>query len=78
MQTNQEWLESRKSSTEIPKLLKSQWWQWPVSAWDETDPRDISAFIDRATEVRETLLPMPELRMTANELIAGLAKPAEA
>lgn len=61
----------------IEKLVESQWWQWPVSAWDETDPRDISAFIDRATEVRETLLPMPELRMTANELIAGLAKPAE-
>ena len=62
----------------IERLVESQWWKWPVSAWDETDPRDISAFIDRATEVRQTLLPMPEVRMTANELIAGLAKTPEA
>lgn len=62
----------------IERLLETQWWAWPVSAWDEADPRDIFAFLDRAAEVRETLSPMPEVRLSANALIGGLSKAPEA
>jgi acetyltransferase-like isoleucine patch superfamily enzyme len=56
------------------RLLASRWWDWPVSAWDETDPRDIAAFLDRVAAVRD-LPPMPEARSTARALIAALPRP---
>lgn len=62
----------RFSETIIEKLLASQWWNWSVSAWDEIDPRDISAFLSRSEIVRETLLPMVEVRTTARKLISSL------
>jgi acetyltransferase-like isoleucine patch superfamily enzyme len=62
----------RFSETIIEKLLESEWWTWAVAAWDEIDPRDISAFLGRAEIVRETLLPMTEVRMTANKLISSM------
>ncbi len=57
----------------ITRLLASQWWQWPVSAWDAIDPRDVAAFLDHAAGVRETLPPMAESRTSARELITRLA-----
>ncbi len=56
----------------IERLLRSQWWNWPVTAWDQTDPSDVSAFLDRSDTVRETLPPLIEDRMTARKLISEM------
>ncbi len=60
----------------VERLLSSMWWNWPVNAWDETDPRDVSAFLDRAATVRETFPPMIEDRMTARKLLTQMANGA--
>ncbi len=52
----------------INRLLTSKWWTWPVDAWDDIDPRDISAFLDHADVLRETRPTLPENRMTIKDI----------
>ncbi len=30
----------------VKNLLQSHWWRWPVSCWDDIDPRSVSALLD--------------------------------
>lgn len=57
----------------IERLLKSQWWQWPLSAWDEVDPRDIGAFLDHAEVVAASQPRQPEARIAARQLLGDWA-----
>lgn len=57
----------------IERLLKSQWWHWPLSAWDEVDPRDIGAFLDHAEMVAASQPRQPEARTTARQLLGDWA-----
>lgn len=54
----------------VARLIASNWWEWPVSAWDDTDPRAIDAFLDRVEQVFETVPRLPEVRFTPGQLIA--------
>lgn len=54
------------------RLLTSRWWDWPVSAWDETDPRIVDAFLERAAEVREMLPCLLEVRFTPKQLLNSI------
>ena len=59
----------------IERLLAARWWDWPLAAWDNTDPRDIPAILGRAAELAQTAPPMPERRMTLAEALAD-SRPA--
>jgi acetyltransferase-like isoleucine patch superfamily enzyme len=54
----------------VERLLAARWWDWPLSAWDSTDTRDIPAVLDRAAELAQTVPPMPEHRMTLAQALA--------
>lgn len=55
----------------VARLIASAWWEWPVSAWDGTDPRAIDAFLDHADKLRETLPPLAEERFKPAQLITA-------
>ncbi|MDP2084276.1 MAG: CatB-related O-acetyltransferase [Gemmobacter sp.] len=62
-------LRSRFSDALIERLLASRWWDWPVAAWDATDPRDVQALLDHAASLPGTLAPLPETRFTITEAL---------
>ena len=62
-------IRQRFSDDIAERLLKSNWWEWPVTAWDDLDPRAIAAFLDQADVLRETRPRMPEARFTPAQLI---------
>ena len=64
-------IRQRFSDETVARLLASAWWDWPVSVWDDTDPRCIEAFLARADVLRETVPRLPEQRFTAHQVIAS-------
>ena len=57
------------------RLLESRWWDWPLEVWDRADPANPAAFLDHVAQVRDTVPPMPERRMTARALLGALSAP---
>jgi acetyltransferase-like isoleucine patch superfamily enzyme len=60
----------RFDAATIDRLLASRWWDWPLSAWDGTDIRDIPAVLARAAELADTVPPLAEHRMTLAQALA--------
>lgn len=68
----------RFEASVIERLLKSEWWHWPLSTWDGVDPRDIDAFLDHAEAIAVSAPRLPEARVTARQLLNAWSSEAGA
>lgn len=57
----------------IERLLASEWWHWPLVAWDAVDPRDIGAFLEQAEAMAGAVPVLAETRLTARQLLSRAA-----
>ena len=60
----------RFSENTVERLLASEWWEWPLSTWDDVDPRSIEAFLDHHQAIKTTVERLQLTRISATQVLA--------